>query len=293
MKTIKKIFYITLLGLFSIQTNAQVLDAPVKIVNRAWEKNESGDGHVTNRPAIAYAHLREADVFWATRIWRQLDLREKMNLPIYFPEYQVRDRISLTQVIWNAVVIENSIRAFNDENFTEPYTVAQIIAATSDSSSMTVPSQLDPSIDSVVTSTRSFESKDVKKYVIKEDWFFDRQRSVLDVRIIGMCPMIDMYTVNNETGEQEYKGMKQLFWIYFPEARAVFARNEVYNRQNDAERRSYDDLFHKRFFASYITKQENVFDRSIQDYEKGLNALIEAEKIKENIFTFEQDLWEY
>ncbi|MEI7594650.1 MAG: gliding motility protein GldN [Bacteroidota bacterium] len=293
MKTLKKLFYISILGLFAFQTNAQVLDAPVKIVNRAWEKNESGDGHVSNRQVIPFAHLREADVMWASRVWRQLDLREKMNLPLYFPEYQIRDRISLTQVLWNAVVVEGSVRAFDDEDFVTPLTVASILTATSDSASVTVQSQLDPSIDSVVSSVTKFESKNVKKYFVKEDWFFDRQRSVLDVRIIGICPMLDNYITNNETGEQEFKGLKKLFWVYFPEARSVFVKNEVYNRQNDAERRSFDDLFQKRFFSSYIIKQENVFDRSIQDYEKGLNALIEGEKIKEDIFTFEQDLWEY
>jgi hypothetical protein len=68
---------------------------------------------------------------------------------------------------------------------------------------------------------------------------------------------------------------------------------QVFNRSNDAERRSFDDIFLKRFFSSYITKESNVYDRRIEDYKTGLDALLEAQKIKEDMINFEHDLWEY
>ena len=34
-----------------------------------------------------------------------------------------------------------------------------------------------------------YENRDIIQYEIKEDWFFDKQRSVLDVRIIGISPI--------------------------------------------------------------------------------------------------------
>src|SRR5687768_17827898 len=49
----------------------------------------------------------------------------------------------------------------------------------------------------------------------------------------------------SETGESTGAD-KPLFWVYFPEARPVFAVNEVYMRHNDAERRTFDDIFWKR-----------------------------------------------
>lgn len=292
---IPSIFVITM-GISQIsyaQGGGGVIDAPTKIVNRAWEKNESGDGHVANRKAIPYAHLRQADVMWAKRIWRQLDLREKMNLPLYYPETEIRDRISLTQTLWKAVVTDGTVRAYEDENFETPKTAADIIALTSKVDSSYVPDPDNPDVEKLIVSKSEFESKNVLKYQVKEDWFFDRQRSVLDVRVIGVCPVLDEYTVDANTGEKTYKGFKPLFWIYFNDIRPVLAATEVYNRQNDAERRSFDDIFHKRFFASYIIKEENVYDRGINEYEAGLYALIEGEKIKEDIFTLEQDLWEY
>jgi len=84
-----------------------------------------------------------------------------------------------------------------------------------------------------------------------------------------------------------------LFWIYYPEARFVFVKSEVYNRGNDVERRTYEDVFWKRQFGSYIIKVSNVYDRGIVEYETGLDALLEAEKIKAKIMNMEHDLWSY
>ena len=42
--------------------------------------------HTLERRVIPYSPLREADVMWLRRVWRRVDLREKINHPFYFPE---------------------------------------------------------------------------------------------------------------------------------------------------------------------------------------------------------------
>ena len=134
-----------------------------------------------------------------------------------------------------------------------------------------------------------YKSEDIVQYRIKEDWFFDKERSVMDVRIIGICPVI--YDVDPHTGN--ILGMKELFWLYFPECRYVFQNFYVQSRHNDSQRMSFDDLFWKRMFQSYIIKESNIYDRDVQEYKAGVDALLESEKIKEKIFNFEHDLWSY
>jgi len=134
-----------------------------------------------------------------------------------------------------------------------------------------------------------FDPGSVKEYRIKEDWFFDKQRSVQDVRIIGICPVAD--NIDPVTGE--VRGSTPLFWVYFPEARNIFASAEVFNRSNDAERRTLEDIFWKRMFGSYVYKEQNVYDRRIADYKQGIHALLEAERVKDDLFIIEHDLWEY
>ena len=69
---------------------------------------------------------------------------------------------------------------------------------------------------------------------------------------------------------------------------------EVFNLvKNNAERRTYDDIFWKRMFGSTIVKEANVMDRKINEFMVGLDGLLEAERIKAEIFNIEHDLWEY
>src|SRR5690606_9821990 len=123
---------------------------------------------------------------------------------------------------------------------------------------------------------------DIKMYRIKEDWIFDKQRSTMDIRIIGIAPMRE---VRGEDGE--VRGYAPVFWLYYPECRYLFANWDAFNRENDAERVPYESLFMKRQFTSYITKWSNVYDRSIIDHREGLNALLAGEEIKQALFEFE------
>lgn len=108
------------------------------------------------------------------------------------------------------------------------------------------------------------------------------------MRIIGICPLKE-----NRGDNGEVRGYQPMFWVYYPECRLLFAKAEVFNRSNDAERRTLDEIFIKRFFGSYINKVSNVADRSIAEYATGLDGLLEAEKAKQDIFEFEHDLWQY
>ena len=138
------------------------------------------------------------------------------------------------------------------------------------------------------TITDTIGSEDIVQYYIKEDWFFDKQRSVMDVRVLGIAPVIEM---KDEQGE--FKGYKTLFWLYFPDCRNYFSKYKCYNPHNDSEWRTFDEIFQKRLFGSFISQESNVYDRSVATYAQGMDALLESEKIKEDIFKFEQDLWHY
>lgn len=247
--------------------------------------------HYPTRKVIPYTHLREADVMWSTRIWRKLDLREKINQPLYYPTQAIKNRRSLTQVIIDAVR-EGSLTAYDelDDEFTRTLTKAEIERKLSFIDTQYLESPEPPYDLQMTVIQEDFSPASVKEIRLKEDWFFDRQKSILDVRIIGIQPVAD--NIDRVTGE--VRGTTPMFWIYFPEARNIFASAEVFNRQNDAERRTMEDIFWKRMFGSYIYKEKNVYDRLISDYMlNGLDQLLEAEKIKEDIFILEHDLWEY
>ncbi len=242
--------------------------------------------NIGSRRAIQYTSLRESDVAWEKRIWRDIDLRERQNLPLYYPLEPNPCRSSLFQTITRQI-LNGNIVAFKDEEFLVPYNPIEFRKkiVTADSVEEVI---YTPSGDEIVKTVAVFDSTSiygrVLKFRVKEDWFFDRQKSSLEVRIIGLAA----YEYN---AERDY--YKELYWVYFPACRPWFAANDVYNFKNDAERRSLDDIFWKRQFSSTIVKESNVYDRDIDQYEKGIDALVESDKIKMGIFTWEHDLWNY
>jgi gliding motility associated protien GldN len=131
-------------------------------------------------------------------------------------------------------------------------------------------------------------SQDIIQYRIKDDWFFDKERSLMDVRILAIAPI-----VYSKDDQGQITGLRELFWLYFPHCRFVLNNYYVFNEHNDAQWMSFDDLFWKRRFTSVIYKESNVYDRSIEEYKTGVEALFEAEKVKEEIRTIEHDVWNF
>lgn len=269
--------------LFSTGLKAQVLEGATPMdgfYEKVW---------IEEKTPIPLAFVREADVLWSKRVWQVIDLREKINHPLYFPNTTIDDRQSLMQVLVSSIN-EGSIRAFQNDEFTMPLTPEEIRNnyARQEVRTFTRPDPPYDQYDSLIVIP--LRPEDVTKYRVKEEWFFDSKRSVLDVRILGVCPVRER--IDPETGES--LGDQPLFWVYFPEARNVLVNAEVFNRFNDAQRMSFDDLFMRRMFNGYVYKESNVYDRQINEYiEYTLDQLLEAERIKGEIRLYELDLWEY
>ncbi len=281
MKQLKKVFLLLVLLGAGFSVKAQVLD-------RAYVKE-----HNPFRKLIPYTYLREADVMWYHRVWRVVDMREKMNFPLYYPKDEnMRDRNSLFKIIKKAAFLAEGTpgrltvysREQDDDEFNvklNPVEVSHILIHVDTIQVVLTPGA--PPVDKVTVDTLLSEA--ISKYWMKEDWYFDKQKSVLECRIIGIMPIF-LKSSGGSIGDAP------TFWIYFPELRPLLARNDVFNRHNDAERITFDDLFWKRQFSGYTIKENNVYDRYIAKFKTNtLEALLESERIKMGIFTLEHDLW--
>ena len=155
---------------------------------------------IFERQVLPYEPLREADIPWEKRIWRVIDTREKLNLPFRYPEEP------LFSILADAA--ENGeIKVFEDDKFREMLTSDEV---GSKLVSMDTSIVYDPvTYEEQVKVTKSeINPDDIKRYRVKEIWFFDKEASRMRVRILGIAPIKEYY--DEDTGDLQVRSASVL-----------------------------------------------------------------------------------
>jgi gliding motility associated protien GldN len=265
----------------------------VKKSLRADEAVETGD--IKDRIPLAYEHIRVDDAVYRHKIWREIDTREKQNLPFRYKASENNGNQMFISILMKAIQ-DSAVTVFDaiDDRFTTPMTIAQVAQKISGGVEV---------VDLIDSLGVKYGTKEVVrevnldsfyKFRIKEEVIFDKESSRLFWRILGIAPLKRVITSQGvDLGESE------MFWVYYPDMRPIFAKYEVYNGKNYGARMSWEELFESRMFSGRIIKSsiDNPFDMPIRDQknfqQNGVFQLWEGERIKERIFNYEQDLWSY
>jgi gliding motility associated protien GldN len=288
MKTIIRIAFLVLLPLVGFSQGA------VRFTDKfgPFHDTYQQENDFTNRNYAPYQFVRDADVVWEKVTWQIIDLREKMNLPLYYPIDDMHQRRSLINVILDGIE-QNQFNAFKTplRNNAFEFDPANIFLNAQELKDVgrreeIIQIEIRPGVPRDTIITIPWRPEEIKQILIKEVWYFNRRDSKLHSEIIGICPIRE-YNVNGVMRRQ------RLFWIYYPDVRPYFATVPVYSMVNDKPLYTYDDLFVYRYFNSYFIQEANVYnDRLITDYVIGREAQLESERIKQGIFDAEQNMWE-
>lgn len=251
---------------------------------------------INERTPLPYEHLRWDDALFAEKVWREIDLREKMNMPFRYQTEDDNGDQRFISILLKAVR-SGEVTAFDptDDRFTTPMDSAGVkgITAGGEPDTVAVRAVDDPTkiVKYTVTQT-AFDPGSVMKLRIKEEWVFDREASRMFVRILGIAPLKTLYLPNGQE-----RGSSVMFWVYYPDLRPILAKYEVYNPKNmGMGRMTWEELFESRMFSSYVIKStlDNPGNKTIRQVIKDpILALLEGDNIKERIFNYEQDLWSY
>jgi gliding motility associated protien GldN len=240
------------------------------------------------KPLFPLPAIREADVMWAKEIWRVIDVRDRPNYQFYYPLSKKYHQPNLFETLTQGVK-DKKLKAYQSDELIEsdtiPYRNFFDRIVMSDTITAYSADEFGNELTKKQWATDTLQGEYIIQYWIKERWFFDKQRSIMDVRIEAICPVkID----------EEKEALIPLFWIKYSDAREWLNSFKAINPMNVAEQLTFEDLFHKRMFLSTIKKESNVFDREIADYvETDKQAIQESDRIKEYIMNFECDRWEY
>lgn len=287
----KKIFFALILIVGTLRLSAQTPNLNNKTKPKPAERPVDGfykKTNILNARVSPYASLRESDVMYSKRVWREIDLRDKVNLIFTSPKSRLitilTDAIQAGELTaYDASFTKDDV---NGDEFSVALKAEEAMAKFADS--VVVPIfDKDGNQTGTVVKAGEFSPDSIIKFRIKEDWIFDKQRSVFEPRIIGIAPLIKISKAGQAFDEQP------AFWIYFPEVRNILVTKAVVNRSNDATGLSYDDIFMKRVFSSYIVKESNPEDLRIKDYAIGMERLYESERVKKALMDFEHDLWSF
>jgi gliding motility associated protien GldN len=255
---------------------------------------------VKDRTPLEYEHIREDDATYMQRVWREVDVHEKLNVPFVYKAQGDNGDQRFIMILLSAIK-KGEVTAFSaaggDDRFTTPLpwkNIAELLVGKPQVKQ--IPDwKMDPDgskgLMRDTTISAEFNADLVERYWIKEDVVFDKESSRLYTRILGIAPLL---TVLNDDGS--FRAVTPAFWVYYPDLRPMLARYEVYNGKNYGARMSWEELFETRMFASRIIKStiNNPNDMLITSYVKDpILALLEGENIKEKIFSYEQDLWSY
>jgi len=267
---------LSLLAFLPLSSFAQSDDVP----EMPWQQRDRA-----NAKPLEYEYVREADVMWSKKIWRTIDISQKMNLPFGYPQKP------LIQILHEAAMT-GRIRAYdpaveNADQFKSLMDTARIaaIGVRVDSVPSINPVTFEEEIK-VIKNTFTWDK--VTKYKVKEVWYFDTKTSSMQVRILGIAPVIA-----DQDAQGNYRGDMTMYWLYYPDLRDMLAKEEVFNPNNDQKSLSWDDVFETRMFQSYIYKESNVYDRAIAEYATGKDLQLESDRIRQKNFEYEHDLWDY
>ena len=230
---------------------------------------------------VPLVDVREEDVFYAKRIWREIDLRDTVNSSLKSPKSRLID-VLISAVKSEELTAYSPFDTLNNEDdaFTNPLTADTALMQAAGTVEVT-----DSKAGTVKTVANDLNPESFLKFRIKEDWIFDVKRSIFEPRIVGIAPMKFI---------ESSKQWQPVFWVSYDELRPIIAHKRLINTNNDASTLSFDDFFIRRLFSSYIVKESNPGDNKLRDIiTDPRERLMESEKIKKSVLDYEQGLWEY
>ena len=250
-----------------------------------------------NDKPLEYGYVDSRDVLWGRNVWEIVDLDERVNFPLYYPTDSNNigsDRRSLYDVLVKNIK-KGKIKIYSDSYFNDEIVLKDIAAAMSKVDTTDLGYEqynAGEQIDQQFINRRDITAADIEQYWIRGYWYFDKRQGELKYRLIGLAPVApDVNFIDDDEPV-----LVPLFWVWFPGARDILHKAQVFNPQNSAQPLSFDHLLNSRRFNGVIYRVDNIQgDREVNEYiaDNAMMQLLESQRIKEQIRNFESDMWNY
>ena len=259
-----------------------------------------------NDKPLPYGYVHDRDVLMGKTIWEFIDVDERINFPLYYPidtAFVGKERRSLFDVLVKNIKSGKITEVYTDDYFNTKKTFKDMESSftyidTTDTGKDEINNYYDDYksgakvLDAQFINKKLLDASYISGYKIKGYWYFDKRQGELKYRLLALCPV----TPEARDAGNDNADVIDLFWVYFPTVRDILHESKAFNDKNSAMSITFDHLLNSRRFNGEIYKEENVYgDREIQQYMKdnSQNQLLESERVKEKIRSFESDMWNY
>jgi len=258
------------------QVNLINSDRPEEIGVLSDEQKEM----FSDKKYLEYPHVDEKDIMWSKVVYEEIDLSEKFNHPLFFPNDNLyeTERRSLWRTIREAILDGRIDVIYMDNNNKFRYVMPLDDAKKKIKNTVSI---------NGTDKSEVLKSSDISYYRIKGVWYVDKRIGEMRYRLLGIMPF------GKDLINKENKEPVPLFWLWYKDLRPILHEQLVLDDRNNVSRISFDQLLTSRRFTSRIIGMDNVFnDKYIEDYVTDpFMQLIESERLKNIIRDFEQDLW--
>jgi len=239
--------------------------------------------------------VRTSDKMYRKELVRALDLREPQNKTLFSKNHEI------TKLLINAVM-NGQITAYTNDSLTDLLPLKAFTERMTMPNSNEIPTDLEElkmmypdTWEEILKNPPTPElyfAKDLYQMEIKEDLFFDKQRSKMYYDIKAITLFIPADHPQNEKGIQE-----PVASFDFKELEKFFKDNPnavSFNSQNDAEHKNLADAFKLRLFSSYIIKVSNADDQYLTDiYNDPVKGIMASQWAAHDLLEYEHNLWEF
>ncbi len=258
-------------------TSGEVIQDTIPLTDGFYQANSMEDA-----VPFAYPEVNKKNIRFYKRVWRDIDLKDEKNNILAIPGN------SLIEVVMKAIEKGKlSLYSPDDDSFKGRLSAQEGMARFADSVLVPIFDGEGNQIDSKMA-LNEFDPARVTKFRIKEDIFFDKQRSRLETRIIGVAPLMNI-TTSAELAESV--GATPAFWLYFPQLRYSLIQVDISDPDKGLYDMTMDDFFVQNKFASTIVRESSPgMLQNLKETENGGQQL-DGKKVEEKLDAYKKKLW--
>ena len=297
MKQLKR-YFIVAITLLSVGISAVAQDSSSSTIMRRGKNDRNKDKEhqgvqITDRMQQFYEEtpMSDADVSWMRVIYRQLDLTNDKNAPLYYPEEPTADQESMFRIIMR-LLANNQVAAYEyldgREVFTDQYRIKvkdmlerfHILYTEAKGSTEKNPK--------FAIEESDVPANEVLSYYLLERWVFDSRSNRMKTTVEAICPVL------HRAGDFGGEPIKYpMFWIKFDVLRPYLTQQYIFvDDDNNLPKYTYDDFFQLAMYEGDIYKTRNLKNKSMMQLYPDPDDLKRAQdSIQNRLEKFEDKLW--